>query len=168
MTIQTTSQCLRAEAQVMGGAAAASASGASAPAAAPILAGSKSLGKRKREEAEEERTNRAARQLRAEMRRRGHVVRPRFLSLVVPVQWYYHHQGSWLKPKCSLLDGIARLLGFYSGSWLWLSAAASACWGSRKRSPSVDTCTFMHMCRCNRWPKRRAATRSQTLLRRRL
>ena len=102
MTNQTTSQCLRAEAQVMGGAAAASASGAGAPAAAPILAGSKSLGKRKREEAEEERTNRVARQLRAEMRRRGHVVRPLFLSLVVPVQWRYHHQGIRVKAKVLL------------------------------------------------------------------
>ncbi|KAK9832556.1 hypothetical protein WJX81_008662 [Elliptochloris bilobata] len=59
----------RAFAKVMGGAA-----GGGAAAAAPILAGSKSLGKRKREEAEAERSDRAARKLRADMRRRGHIV----------------------------------------------------------------------------------------------
>lgn len=66
----------RAFAKVMGSAVRSGADGAGAVAAAPILAGSKSLGKRKREEAETERSDRAARQLRLEMRRRGHIVRP--------------------------------------------------------------------------------------------
>ncbi len=66
----------RAFAKVMGSAVRPGADGAGAAAAAPILAGSKSLGKRKREEAETERSDRAARQLRLEMRRRGHIVRP--------------------------------------------------------------------------------------------
>ena len=61
----------RAFAKVM-----ASGAGKGVPGAAPILVGSKSLGKRKREEAEAERGDRAARKLRTEMRRRGHIVRP--------------------------------------------------------------------------------------------
>jgi hypothetical protein len=63
----------RAFARIMDGAAPKGA----ADGAAPILAGSKSLAKRKAEDAEEAKADRAAKKLRHEMRQRGHVAPPR-------------------------------------------------------------------------------------------